>query len=87
MAKDQSVPMKLTTLAVSLGAGWLAQKAVAALWTKATGHSPVHADDDDATVASIVAFAAVTSATAALTRVLATRGTSRVATRIHARRG
>ncbi len=86
MAQDQSVPMKITTLAVSLGAGWVAQKAVAALWTKVTGHSPVHGDDDDATVASIVAFAAVTSATAALTRVLATRGTSRFAKRLHARK-
>lgn len=87
MAQDQTVPMKLTTLAVSLGAGWLAQKAVAALWTKVTGHSPAHGDDDDATVASIVAFAAVTSATAALTKILATRGTTRVAKRLHARRG
>lgn len=86
MAKDQSVPMKLTTLAVSLGAGWVAQKAVTALWTKATGHSPVTTDDDDATVASIVAFAAVTSATAALTRVLASRSTSRFAKRLSARK-
>lgn len=82
MAQDQSMPVKLATLAVSFGAGWLAQKAVTALWTKATGHSPSTVDDDDATLVSVVTFAAVTGATAALTRVLAARGTARFAGRL-----
>lgn len=86
MAQDQSMSVKLATLAVSASAGWLAQKAVTALWTKATGHTPATVDDDDATLVSVVTFAAVTGAVAALTKVLASRGTRRVAHRMTARK-
>ena len=86
MAQAQSIPMKIATLAVSAAAGWAAQKAVTALWTKATGHTPATVDDDDATMVSVVTFAAVTGATAALTRVLASRSTRRMASRLHARK-
>lgn len=77
MAQDQSLQVKLTTLVVAAGAGWLAQRAVSAIWTKATGHKPATVEDDDAALLSIVTFAAVTGATAALTKVLATRGTAK----------
>ena len=87
MAQDQSIPVKIATLVVSAAAGWVAQKIVTAVWTKATGHNPASADDDDATTVSIVTFAAVTGGTAALTRVLASRGTRRVANKLHARKG
>lgn len=86
MAQDQSITVKLATLAVSAAAGWAAQKAVTALWTKATGHTPATVDDDDATLVSVVTFAAVTGATAALTKVLATRSTKRFAHRMSARK-
>ena len=86
MAQDQSIPVKIATLVVSAAAGWVAQKAVTALWTKATGHTPATVDDDDATMVSVVTFAAVTGATAALTKVLAKRSTLRWASRMSARR-
>lgn len=78
--------VKLATLAISFGAGLLAQKIVKTVWLKATGKPGSLVDDDDATIASMVGFAAVTGATAALTRVLAARGTSKVAARLAARR-
>lgn len=86
MAKDQSMQVKLATLAVSFGAGLLAQKIVKVVWLKATGKPGSFDDDDDATIASIVGFAAVTGATAALTRALAARGTAKFAARLASRR-
>lgn len=86
MAQDQSMPMKLTTLAISFGAGLLAQKAVKLIWVKVTGQEPSMIDDDDATLLSVVTFAGVTGATAALTRYLAGRGTAKLATRAGMRR-
>jgi len=82
VADDQSIPEKLATLVVSFGAGWLAHRAVKAIWQKATGKPPSMIDDDDATLVSVVTFAAVSGATAALTRYAAGRGTAKVTRRI-----
>lgn len=74
---------KVATAGISLAAGWAAQKAITALWKQYTGHdAPQDLDDDEANIAGIVAFAAVSAAAAALVRVLARRGTTRAAHRI-----
>lgn len=75
----QSTVSKVVGLLVAGGAAWLAQKTVSAAWRRATGHVPPKADDDSgAGLAEVAIAAAVTGAIAALTRVLATRGTARI---------
>ncbi len=74
---------KVTVSLLSLASGWLAQKALVALWRTAAGkEAPKNIDDDDSTVVGVVGFAAVSAAVAALTRALASRGTKKVAARI-----
>lgn len=74
---------KLTVSLLSLGAGWLAQKALVALWRTTVGKgAPRSIEDEDATVAGVVGFAAMSAGVAALTRILASRGTKRLAARL-----
>jgi hypothetical protein len=74
----QSTVSKVVGLLVAGGAAWVAQKAVSTAWRAATGHVPPKAEDDgDAGLTEVAIAAAITGAIAALTRVLATRGTAR----------
>jgi hypothetical protein len=74
----QSTVSKLVGLLVAGGAAWVAQKTVSTVWRAATGHVPPKAEDDgDAGLSEVAIAAAITGAIAALTRVLATRGTAR----------
>jgi Protein of unknown function (DUF4235) len=74
----QSSISKVVGLAVAAGAAWAAQKTVSAAWRATTGHVPPKAEDDgDAGLWEVAVAAALTGAIAALTRVLATRGTAR----------
>ena len=82
MAQDQSTAEKLTMMALSFGAGWIAQKIVEKIWDKSTGGISRDLDNDDARLVSIVTFAAVSAAVAALTQVFAKRGAHRVMRKI-----
>ncbi len=74
----QSAISKAVGLLVAAGAAWAAQKLVSTAWRAATGHVPPKAEDQgDAGLSEVAIAAAITGAIAALTRVLATRGTAR----------
>lgn len=74
----QSTISKVVGLAVAGGTVWLAQKAVAAAWNAATGHTPPKPEDEgDAGLTEVAIAAALTAVVASLARVLATRGTAR----------
>jgi hypothetical protein len=74
----QSTVSKVVGLLVAGGAAWVAQKAVSSAWMAATGHVPPKAEDEgESGLAEVAIAAAITGAIAALTRVLATRGTAR----------
>jgi Protein of unknown function (DUF4235) len=74
----QSTVSKVVGLVVAAGAAWAAQKIVATAWHATTGHVPPKAEDQgDAGLSEVAIAAAITGAVAALTRVLATRGTAR----------
>ncbi len=78
--REQSLAMKLGTMALTIAAGWVAQKAVATIWEKSTGHAaPKNPDDDEATIIQAVAFAGVSAAIAVLARRLARQATTRAA--------
>ena len=82
-SETDTLGFKIASSLVAIGAGWVAQKVVRVAWRKTTGHdAPESIDDDQATLAGVVAFAAISGAVAALTRALATRGTARAAHRI-----
>jgi hypothetical protein len=75
----QSTVSKVVGLLVAGGAAWAAQKIVSTAWRAATGHVPPKAEDDGgAGLAEVAIAAAITGAIAALTRVLATRGTAKI---------
>jgi hypothetical protein len=74
----QSTVSKVVGLVVAAGAAWAAQKIVTTAWRATTGHVPPKAEDQgDAGLSEVAIAAAITGAVAALTRVLATRGTAR----------
>ena len=84
---EQTLTEKVATVALTLAAGWVAQKVVSVAWAKATGHDapkdPVH---NESTIPAIVGFAAIGGAAAALSRILANRGARKVSARIAAGR-
>ena len=74
----QSTISKVVGLLVAAGAAWAAQKVVSTAWRATTGHVPPKAEDQgEAGLSEVAIAAAITGAIAALTRVLATRGTAR----------
>ena len=74
----QSTVSKVVGILVAAGAAWVAQKTVSTVWRATTGHVPPKAEDQgDAGLSEVAVAAAITGAIAALTRVLATRGTAR----------
>ncbi|ASE08324.1 DUF4235 domain-containing protein [Jonesia denitrificans] len=82
MAKDQSTTEKLVTMGLSLAAGWVAHKIVEKVWDKATGGLSHDLDDDDAQVASVITFAAVSAVVASLTQVMARKSSHKVVARL-----
>ena len=75
----QSTVSKVVGLLVAGGAAFVAQKTVSTAWKATTGHVPPKAEDDGgAGLWEVAIAAAITGAIAALTRVLATRGTARL---------
>ena len=75
----QSTVSKVVGLLVAAGAAWVAQKAVSAAWRATTGHVPPKAEaEGEAGLSEVAIAAALTGAIAALTRVLATRGTAKI---------
>jgi hypothetical protein len=76
--RDESLAVKVGTVALTIVAGWLARKLVAAIWARATGRAaPEDPDDEDVTIIQAVAFAAVTGGIAVLARRLAHRGAAK----------
>ena len=74
----ESAISKVVGVLVAASAAWVAQKAVSSVWRATTGHVPPKAEDQgDAGLTEVAIAAAITGAIAALTRVLATRGTAR----------
>lgn len=84
-AQDHTMLAKIVGGVVALAAAWAAQKAVSGVWKAASGHHPPQAEDGDgANLGEIAAAAAITGALVALSRVLATQGTARLAARVDA---
>jgi len=90
MADDQKQSMvaKIVGAGVALAAAWAVQKAIELAWKKTKGHKPPPADStaDDIRFGEVAAAAAITGAAVALSRVLATRGTAKLAGRVNRNR-
>ena len=84
MSNKNSGIEKIAMLAVSFGVGWIAQKLVEQVWEKSTGGLSHDIDDDEARIASVVTFAAVSAAVAALSPVFAKRGARKAITKFSA---
>ncbi|RZS62793.1 uncharacterized protein DUF4235 [Xylanimonas ulmi] len=81
--RDESLAVKVGTMALTLAAGWLAQRAVGMIWAKSTGHAaPKDPDDESVTIVQAVTFAAVSGAVAVLARRLAHQGARRYVARL-----
>ncbi|WP_427015666.1 DUF4235 domain-containing protein [Pseudarthrobacter sp. P1] len=79
-----NVVFKLLGIAVSLGAGFAANKLVDAVWEKSTGNKPPKDGSDlENSLRSALVFALVSSAVAAVIQVLAGRGTQRAIARFN----
>lgn len=74
---------KLINMAIVMGAGFAATKAMSLVWKGVTGHEPPKEIDDDGevSVTEVVIFAAVSAATAALVKAYATKGAKRLTAR------
>ncbi|GAA1402298.1 MULTISPECIES: DUF4235 domain-containing protein [Oerskovia] len=83
---EQTLAEKVTTVALTLAAGWIAQKAVSYAWAKATGHdAPKDLDDPEVGIISAVTFAAAAAAASVFARRFAGREAKRVVKRFVAR--
>ncbi|WP_265521721.1 DUF4235 domain-containing protein [Oerskovia flava] len=83
---DQSLAVKVGTVALTFAAGWVAQKIVTEVWRRASGHdAPKDLDDPEVGIAAAVTFAAVTAAAAVVARRFASRGAQRAVTRFASR--
>lgn len=75
---EQPLAVKVGTLALTLAAGWAAQKLVGVIWQKSTGKvAPLDLDDEEIGVIQAVTFAAVTGGVAVFARRFARRGAAR----------
>ncbi|MBD5785971.1 DUF4235 domain-containing protein [Cellulosimicrobium terreum] len=80
--EDQTMAVKVGTVALTLAAGWLAQKLVSFVWAKATGHdAPEDLDDEEVSIVSAVSFAAVAAGVSVLARRYAGRGAKQIVAR------
>lgn len=76
--------LKLVGTGVSIGAGFVANKLVDAVWEKSTGKKPPKdGTDPEHSLRSALTFALVSSAVAALIQVVAGRGTQRAILRLN----
>ena len=83
---DQSLAVKVGTVALTFAAGWVAQKIVTEIWKKVSGHdAPKDLDDPEIGIVSAVTFAAVAAGASVLARRFAGRGAKRVVSRLAAR--
>ena len=82
----QSGLEKVAAIGISFAAGWVAQKLVEKLWEKSTGGLSHNIDDDEARIASIVTFSAVSAIAATLTQIAAKRGSRKAVARFAAKR-
>jgi len=81
---SQSTLSKIAGAGAALAAAWLVQKVIDRVWVATSGHKAPEASssDDDINFREVALAAVVTGALVALSRVLATRGTARLAARI-----
>ncbi|BDZ42404.1 hypothetical protein GCM10025865_17030 [Paraoerskovia sediminicola] len=80
---DVDLPTKVATLALTLAAGWVAQKAVGMVWKKATGNdAPTNTDDPEVSILQAVAFAAVSGSVMVLARRVAAQQAGHLTKRI-----
>ncbi|WP_083259948.1 DUF4235 domain-containing protein [Cellulosimicrobium cellulans] len=83
---EQTLAVKVGTVALTFAAGWAAQKLVTFVWAKATGHdAPKDLDDEEVGLVSAVTFAAVAAGVGVLARRFAGRGAKSVVARLAAR--
>lgn len=83
---EQTLTEKAATVALTLAAGWVAQKVVSYAWAKATGHdAPKDLDDPEVSIISAVTFAAAAAAASVFARRFAGREAKRVVHRLAAR--
>lgn len=79
---EQPLAVKVGTVALTLAAGWVAQRLIGVVWKKATGHAaPRDLDDEEITIIQAVTFAAVSGGVAVLAKRLAHRGAARAVAR------
>lgn len=84
---EQTLGEKVGTLALTIAAGWVAQKAVSMIWKGVTGNdAPNKPDDPELDLLQATVFAAVAAGTAVFAKRLAAKGAHRAAVRIAARR-
>ncbi len=87
--KDEGPTMavRVGAAALTLAAGWVAQRAVNVAWKRVSGKpAPKNADDPDVSIAAAVAFAAVAAGVGALARRLASRNAHRIVGRMASKR-
>ncbi|GAA2244096.1 hypothetical protein GCM10010413_54030 [Promicromonospora sukumoe] len=84
---EQTLGEKVGTLALTIAAGWVAQKAVSMIWKGVTGNdAPNKPDDPELDLLQATVFAAVAAGTAVFAKRIAAKGAHRAALRIAARR-
>lgn len=84
---DDSMAMKIALIATSAAAGWVFQKVLSQLWKAATGHdAPKDPLNNESTIPGIIAFGALAGAATAISRILASKGASKIAKRVDAPR-
>lgn len=75
---SQKIAAKVAGMLATLLAAWVAQKVLASVWQRATGHEPPKPEHPgEARLGEVVLAAGFTGAVVALSRVLAQRGTAR----------
>ena len=84
---EQTIVEKVGTLALTIAAGWVAQKAVSMIWKSVTGNdAPNKPDDPELDLVQATVFAAVAAGTAVFAKRLAAKGAHRAALGLAARR-
>ncbi|MDF9876559.1 DUF4235 domain-containing protein [Cellulosimicrobium cellulans] len=83
---EQTLALKVGTVALTFAAGWAAQKLVTFVWAKVTGHdAPKDLDDEEVGIVSAVTFAAVAAGVGVLARRFAGKEAKRVVARLASR--
>lgn len=72
--------LKLSTPLISMGTVWVANKAIAIAYEKATGDPIPRADDTEISMARVILFTAATAVVGAVITAGVTRGIARAAT-------